>query len=268
MFRRRLALMSFLSLSFAAWALPACDGGNDSSNDEADDESNSDADSQEGDDTQEGDSTTEEGEESNGDHSSQESTSGETDDGDGDETEASDGDDDDDDDSSEGDESDSENSTSEETTSDESGDDSSDDDTTTTTNPNGSDDTAACEVFAGAEVEELVAASEADEAAQVVVKPDSTKAYRVKIEEGKAGYITYEFGEWDTTQAFYVSMDATYTVTVDGGDTQMERTPVASCPDDPITEQLIKFEHWTPATIMFSETGPREVWLMVYKAAT
>ncbi|MFV8754049.1 hypothetical protein ACNOYE_26180 [Nannocystaceae bacterium ST9] len=138
--------------------------------------------------------------------------------------------------------------------------------TTDTTGDTGSDDPAAmaCEAFANAAPQMVIAAASAAEAATASLVPNDQTVYQVMLPEGAAGFVELQIPDWNTTQAFFTVADIEYTVTVvDDSQVAQPRQADAVCPDAGITDQRIFFPHWTPATIEFSATGPREIPLMV-----
>ncbi len=141
-------------------------------------------------------------------------------------------------------------------------------DTGTDTTTGGSNDPAAqaCEAFANATPEPVIAALTAGEAATATLVSGSDVVYLVTLPEGAAGFVSLEIPEWETTQAFFTVADIDYTVTVvDNSLVAQPRQPDAACPEAGITDQRIYFPHWTPALIEFSATGPREVALMIIR---
>lgn len=123
---------------------------------------------------------------------------------------------------------------------------------------------AACQAFEGATPQPLVAATSAAEAATAPIVPNGQAVYQVTLPEGAAGFIELQIPDWETTQAFFTNEDIDYTVTVESNSqVPGPREPDAACPEAGITDQRIFFPHWTPATIEFSATGPREIMLMV-----
>lgn len=132
----------------------------------------------------------------------------------------------------------------------------------------GTDDpaAAACEAFANASPQMIVAATSAAEAATATLVSDAQVVYQVTLPEGAPGFVELQIPDWNTTQAFFTVADIEYTVTVmDNSQVPQPRQPDAACPDAGITDQRIFFPHWTPATIEFSATGPREVPLMIIR---
>lgn len=123
---------------------------------------------------------------------------------------------------------------------------------------------AACAAFASDARQDVIAAASAGEAATSTIVPDGQVVYLVTLPEGAAGYISLEIADWETTQAFMTVEDIDYTVTVESNSqVPQPREQNAACPEAGVTDQRIFFPHWTPATIEFSATGPREVPLMV-----
>ncbi|PRQ05710.1 hypothetical protein [Enhygromyxa salina] len=124
--------------------------------------------------------------------------------------------------------------------------------------------TAACEAFANATPQPLIAATSAAEAATATIVPDPQVIYTVTLPEGAAGFVQLQIADWETTQAFFTTAEIDYQVTVETNSQVPEpRGPAAACPEGGITDQRVFFPHWTPATIEFSATGPREVPLMI-----
>ncbi|KIG12963.1 Endo-1,4-beta-xylanase A precursor [Enhygromyxa salina] len=123
---------------------------------------------------------------------------------------------------------------------------------------------AACDALANATPQLLVAATSAAEAATATVVPDGQVVYTVTLPEGAAGFVQLQIADWETTQAFFTTADIDYQITVESNSqVEQPREPAAACPNDGITDQRVFFPHWTPATIEFSATGPREVPLMI-----
>ncbi len=127
---------------------------------------------------------------------------------------------------------------------------------------------AACEAFAGASPQPLVAATSAGDAATSPIVPDGQSVYQVSLPEGAAGFIELQIPEWETTQVFFTDAAITYTISTEAeAQVPGAREPNAACPDAGISDQRIFFPHWTPATIEFSAEGPRDILLMVVQQA-
>lgn len=112
----------------------------------------------------------------------------------------------------------------------------------------------------------LMAAASAGDAATAPVIADGQTMYMVTLPEGAAGFVELQIPDWETTQAFFTAQDIEYTITTEAN-AQMPgpREPVASCGELGLTDQRVFFPHWTPATIEFGATGPREIPLMIIR---
>jgi hypothetical protein len=123
---------------------------------------------------------------------------------------------------------------------------------------------AACDAMTNGTPQMLLAATSAGEAATAPVVADGQTLYMVTLPEGAPGFVELQIPDWETTQAFFTVQDIDYTITTDAN-AQMPgpRDPVAACPDAGLTDQRVFFPHWTPATIEFGATGPREIPLMI-----
>ena len=103
-------------------------------------------------------------------------------------------------------------------------------------------------------------------AATASMVPDPDALYLVTLPEGAAGYVQLEIAEWETTQAFYTEAAIDYTITTEGNyQFPGPRELVTACPDAGITGQAVTFPEWTPATIEFGATGPREIPFMIIR---
>ena len=112
----------------------------------------------------------------------------------------------------------------------------------------------------------LLAATSAGEAATALVVADGMTMYTITLPEGAAGFVELEIPDWETTQWFFTVPDIDYTITtMANAQTPGPREVVAACPDAGITGQSVFFPHWTPATIEFGATGPREIPLMIIR---
>jgi hypothetical protein len=123
---------------------------------------------------------------------------------------------------------------------------------------------AACDAMINGTPELLVAATSAGDAATAPVIADGQTMYMITLPEGAAGFVELQIPDWETTQAFFTVQDIDYTITTEANaQTPGARDLVAACPDAGITDQRVFFPHWTPATIEFGATGPREIPLMI-----
>jgi hypothetical protein len=125
---------------------------------------------------------------------------------------------------------------------------------------------AACEALVSGTPEPLVAALSAGDAATAPVVADGMTSYIVTLPMDAAGFIQLEIPDWETTQAFFTVQDIDYTITtMANAQTPGPRDPVPACGELGITDQRVFFPHWTPATIEFGATGPREIPLMIIR---
>jgi hypothetical protein len=123
---------------------------------------------------------------------------------------------------------------------------------------------AACDAMSNGTPEVLLAATSAGEAATAPVIADGQTMYMVTLPEGAAGFVQLQIPDWETTQAFFTVQDIDYTITTEANaQVPAARELVSACLDAGITDQRVFFPHWTPATIEFGATGPREVPLMI-----
>jgi hypothetical protein len=126
--------------------------------------------------------------------------------------------------------------------------------------------TAACDAFANAAPQMIIAAATAGEAATASLVADGQVVYQVTLPEGAAGFVELQIPDWNTTQAFFTDEDIDYSIsTMQNAQMPGPREPNAACPDAGITDQRVFFPHWTPATLEFSATGPREILLMIVR---
>lgn len=124
--------------------------------------------------------------------------------------------------------------------------------------------TAACEAIVNGTPEMLIAAASAGEAATAPVVSDGQTLYMVTLPVDAPGFIELQIPEWETTQAFFTVQDIDYTITTMANAQQPgPREPLLACGELGITDQRVFFPHWTPATIEFGATGPREIPLMI-----
>jgi hypothetical protein len=125
---------------------------------------------------------------------------------------------------------------------------------------------AACDAFANATPQMIVAAASAGEAATASLVADGQVVYQVTLPEGAAGFVELQIPDWNTTQAFFTDAEIDYSIsTMANAQMPGPREPNAACPDAGITDQRVFFPHWTPATLEFSATGPREILLMIVR---
>jgi hypothetical protein len=126
---------------------------------------------------------------------------------------------------------------------------------------------AMCESLLNDTPQPLLAAASAGEAATAPVLADGHTVYLVTLPEGAAGFVELQIPDWETTQAFFTVQDIEYTITTEANaQTPGAREPVVDvCSDAGITDQRVFFPHWTPATIEFDATGPREIPLMIIR---
>jgi hypothetical protein len=125
---------------------------------------------------------------------------------------------------------------------------------------------AACDAVLNGTPEVLVAASSAGDAATAPVVADGMTVFTITLPDGAPGFVQLEIPDWETTQWFFTVPDIEYTITTQANaQTPGPREQVAVCPDAGITEQSVFFPHWTPATIEFGATGPREIPLMIIR---
>jgi hypothetical protein len=123
---------------------------------------------------------------------------------------------------------------------------------------------AACDAVLNGTPEMLVAAISAGDAATAPVVANGASFYMITLPDGAAGFVQLEIPEWETTRWFFTVPDIDYTITTDANaQTPGPRELVAACPDAGITGQSVFFPHWTPATIEFGATGPREIPFMI-----
>jgi hypothetical protein len=125
---------------------------------------------------------------------------------------------------------------------------------------------AACEAVLNGTPEILLAALSAGDAATAPVVADGTTLFMITLPDGAAGFVELEIPDWETTQWFFTVPDIEYTITTDANAQMLgSRELVSACPDAGITGQSVFFPHWTPATIEFGATGPREIPLMIIR---
>jgi hypothetical protein len=125
---------------------------------------------------------------------------------------------------------------------------------------------AACDAMINGTPEVLIAATSAGEAATSPVVADGVTMYTITLPEGAAGFVQLEIPDWETTQAFFTVQDIDYTITtMANAQTPGPRELISACPETNMTDQRVFFPHWTPATIEFGATGPREVPLMIIR---
>jgi hypothetical protein len=125
---------------------------------------------------------------------------------------------------------------------------------------------AACDAVLNGTPEVLLAAISAGDAATAPVVADGVTAYVVTLPEGAAGFVELEIPDWETTQWFFTVPDIEYTITTEANaQVPGPREPVTGCPEAGLTGQSFFFPHWTPATIEFGATGPREIPLMIIR---
>jgi hypothetical protein len=125
---------------------------------------------------------------------------------------------------------------------------------------------AACDAVLNGTPEMLLAAISAGDAATAPVVADGVTVYMITLPDGAAGFVELEIPDWETTQWFFTVSDIEYTITTEANaQTPGPREPVTACPDAGITGQSVFFPHWTPATLEFGATGPREIPLMIIR---